>query len=122
MHRSDQMLSSEDSSDEESMEFGDSRQYAAAEEGSSEAESDADDGGGNNGAQEQHLQGVLHPHEEHPPQSAEAFEHPESADPAALAGHPEGAQPGQSIADGAPLLNGCRGTCRSPVSQHICVH
>lgn len=130
--RSDQMLSSEDSSDDEAGDFRNSRSHSASEEGSSEPDysSDEDEPRSSNGAggpsastgnsagrpgnsdsadapppQQQRLRGVVQPQDGPPPQSADAFEHPESADAAALAGHPEGAQAGQSIDEGA--VSGC---------------
>lgn len=104
LHRSDQMLSSEDSSDEE--DFRDGRRHSAAEEGCSDADEPEAGEAAANGAppRDRHLRGVLHPHEEHPPQSAETYEHLEAADAASLAGHLEGAEAGQSIAEGATTL------------------
>lgn len=119
--RSDQMLSSEDSSDDEAGDFRNSRSHSAAEEGSSEPDSSSDEdeqrssngagaprvSTGNSGSadaqppQRRRLRGVVQPQDGQSPQSADAFEHPDSADAAALAGHPEGAQAGQSIDEGA---------------------
>jgi hypothetical protein len=130
--RSDQMLSSADSSDDEAGDFRNSRAHSAAEEGFSEPESSSDEDEqrssngagapsvstgngagepGNSGSadapppQQQRLRGVVQSQDGPHPQSADAFEHPESADAAALAGHPEGARAGQSIDEGAVL--GC---------------